>query len=630
MPTTKNISYINKDFTSLKQALIDYATNYYPNTYSDFSDASPGMMFIEMASYVGDVLSFYIDKQVQENFLEYAQERDNLVSLAYSLGYKPKVTSTANVVLDVYQQLPALIQSGAASPDYSYCLTIDKGAQINSTSNNQVSFITQNLVDFSFSSSTDTTDVSVYLVNQTTGQPEYYLLHKQTQAIAGTIKTQTFSFGAPIKFQSVTIQDTNVIQILDVTDSNGNKWYEVPYLAQNTIYEQVSNNYLNDPFLSQYSNSTPYLLKLLQVPRRFVSRFDGNNNLNLEFGAGILTSDDEVIIPNTNNVGLGIVDGITKMNLAFDPSNFMFTKDYGLAPSNITMTVTYIVGGGVSTNVPSNDLTKPSQLNINTVSLSPNTLNQNLLNYIISSVSFNNSLPASGGGDGDSTNDIRLNTIANFPSQMRNVTKEDHIIRSLTMPSQFGTIAKSYITQDLSLQPYDKNSGFVESNPLQLSMYILSYDSNMRLVTGSLALKQNLSNYISQFRMLNDAIVIKDAYFINIGVYFEIVVLPSHNSRTVLSDCLSSVQDYFNIENWQINQPIVIADIFNVIASVPGVQNVMTVNITNNYGVSNGYSPYAYDIQGATMNNVIYPSLDPSIFEVRYPQNDIFGRVINF
>ena len=630
--TQKDIKYINKDFTSFKEALVEYAKSYFPTIYNDFSEATPGNMFIEMASYVGDVLSFYVDKQTQENFLLFAQDKQNLMSMAYALGYRPKVVSTATADLSIYQQIPAIISDSIAYPDYSYSLIVDKEAKVKSFTNSDVVFVTQDSVDFSFSSSFDTTDVSVYQINNTTNQPEYYLLKKKVKAIAGTIKSQEFSFGSAVKFDSVTLQDTNVIQILDIIDRDGNKWYEVPYLAQNTVFQEVKNNELNDPFLSQYNNTTPYLLRLKKVSRRFVSRYNENSQLTIEFGSGITGNPDEEIIPNPDNVGMGLIDSISKVYAAYDPSNFIYTKDYGLAPSNTTLTVRYIVGGGAQTNVPSNDISQIYEVNTATVSLNPTNLNQGLLGYIQRSVTFNNETPSSGGGDGDTVEDIRLKTMASFPAQLRNVTKEDHIIRALSMPPKFGTVAKAYITQDLALAPGDTMPDYIDNNPLALSLYVLSYDANKRLTEASLAVKENLKNYIDQYKIMTDAVTIKNAYYINIGINFDIVVLPSYNSREVLNDCLNAVRNYFNIDKWQINQPILLSELTNVIScgNIKGVQSVIKIEIVNKYGESNGYSKYGYDIKGATKNNIIYPSLDPSIFEVRYPNTDIYGRVVTY
>jgi hypothetical protein len=532
----------------------------------------------------------------------------------------------------VYQQIPAIISSSVASPDYSYSLILDKEAKVKSFTNSDIIFVTQDSVDFSFSSSYDPTEVTVYQINNTTNQPEYYLLKKKVKAIAGTIKSQDFSFGQAVKFDSVTLQDRNVIEILDIIDSDGNKWYEVPYLAQNTVFQDVKNNELNDPFLSQYSDTTPYLLRLKKVSRRFVTRYNENDELSIEFGSGISSNPDEVIIPNPDNVGLGLINSISKLNTAFDPSNFIYTKDYGLAPSNTTLTVRYIIGGGVSTNVPSNDISQVYELNTTTVSLNPTNLNQGLLGYVQRSVTFNNEAPSSGGGDGDTVQDLRLKTMASFPAQLRNVTKEDHIIRALSMPPKFGTVAKAYITQDLSLNSQDPTTDFIDDNPLALSLYVLSYDSNKRLTEASFAVKENLKNYMMQYKILTDAITIKNAFYINIGINFDIVVLPAYNSREVLNDCLTAVRNYFDIDNWQINQPIIMSELYNIIScgNIEGVQSVLKVEIVNKYGVSNGYSQYGYDIKGATKSGIIYPSLDPSIFEVRYPNSDIYGRVVTY
>lgn len=630
--TQKDIKYINKDFTSLKESLVEYAKSYFPAVYNDFSEATPGNMFIEMASYVGDVLSFYIDKQTQENFLMFAQDKQNLISMAYALGYRPKVVSTATVDLSVYQQIPAIISSSIAFPDYSYSLILGKEAKVKSFTNSDIVFVTQDSVDFSFSSSYDPTEITVYQINNSTNQPEYYLLEKKVKAIAGTIKSQDFSFGQAVKFDSVILQDSNVIEILDIIDSDGNKWYEVPYLAQNTVFQDVKNNELNDPFLSQYSDSTPYLLRLKKVTRRFVTRYNENDELSIEFGSGISTNPDEVIIPNPDNVGLGLINSISKLNTAFDPSNFIYTKDYGLAPSNTTLTVRYIIGGGVATNVPSNDISQVYELNTTTVSLNPTNLNQGLLGYIQRSVTFNNEAPSSGGGDGDTVQDLRLKTMASFPAQLRNVTKEDHIIRALSMPPKFGTVAKAYITQDLSLNSQDPTTDFIDDNPLALSLYVLSYDSNKRLTEASFAVKENLKNYMMQYKILTDAITIKNAFYINIAINFDVVVLPAFNSREVINDCLTAVRNYFDIDNWQINQPVIMSELYNIIScgNIKGVQSVLKVEIVNKYGAANGYSQYGYDIKGATKNGIIYPSLDPSIFEVRYPNSDIYGRVVTY
>jgi len=617
---TVDIKYLNRDFNSFKQALINFSQTYFPNTNNDFSDASPATMIIEQNSAIGDILSLYTDRSVQENFLEYATQKDNILSLAYTQGYRPKVTSTAVVTLDVYQQVPAKITSGVATPDYNYAITIDTQAKINSRSNSNVTFITQAPVNFAFSSSADPTTVSVYSINSSTNQPEYFLLKKQVEAIAGTINVQNFTFGNPVKFDSVTLNDTDIVEILSVKDNNGYTWYEVPYLAQSTIFDSVVNTSLNDPTMAQYNNIVPYLIKLRTVQRRWVGRFNADNTLTMYFGSGTTSNPDEEIIPNPENVGMGLIDSISKLNTAYDPSNFLYTKQYGLAPGNITLTVTYITGGGVATNVPSNSITQIYEITKTSSSSNPNALNQALFQQISNSVAFNNESAASGGGDGDNIDTIRLNTMASYPTQLRCVTAADWQLRAISMPSMYGTVAKAKLVND--------GGSLIDGNPLGNSLYILSLDSNGNLTTPSPALMENLKNYLSQYISTGEGITLKSGFIINIGINFSISVLSSYNAQQVLANCLTSVANLFSISNWDFMQPILLSDITTALLSIKGVQNVVNIEIVNKQGVDQGYSQYGYDIAGATLNNTVYPSRDTSIFEIKYPQNDIQGRVV--
>lgn len=626
MQENKDIKYLSKDFFDFKQSLIDYAKTYYPTTYNDFSDAQPGSIFLDMAAYVGDVLSFYLDRTLQENFLAYAKDRDNLISLAYQLGYRPKVSSTSIVKLDVFQLVPSKISGSTATPDFNYALVLDKESIIGSNSNSDIQFITQNLVDFTFSSSMDPTEISVYQVNNISNLPEYYLLKKSVNAISGKINTEEFTFGSPERFPKITIQNEDIIYVLDIVDSDNNKWYEVPYLAQNIVFDEVKNDPINEPFMSQYNSSVPYMLRYRKVQKRYVTRFVNETTLDIEFGSGVNSSADEEILPNSDNVGMGLVDSISKLNYAFDPSNFLYTKDYGISPSNTTLTVRYLTGGGLSSIVPSNDVNKSITLNIRTTSISDSLINQNVMDYVRQSIAFNNETPSSGGGNGDTVEDIRLNSLASFSTQMRNVSKEDYIIRSLSLPPRFGTISKVYHATEYET---GDNIEYIDNNPFAINLYILSYDENKKLTNSSLALKENLKTYLSQYKMSTDAINIKDGYYINIGCHFDITVISSFNSREVLSNCLNSVKEYFNIDKWYMNRPIILNEIHNIISNIKGVQSVVKIDIINKYGENNGYSRYGYDIKSATRGNVIYPSLDPSVFECRYPDQDIYGRVVN-
>ena len=620
MAVRRNIQYINKDFTELRASLINYARTYFPTTYNDFSPSSPGMMFMEMAAYVGDVMSFYLDNQIQETYLQYARQTNNLYELAYMFGYKPNTTQVATVELSFYQQVPAISSGSTYIPDYDYSLFIPANTTVASTGPNVISFIIEDPVDFSVSSSGDPTEVTVYQVSSGGTVVDYFLLRKVRKAISSTINTTSFTFSAPQQFTTVEISSPNIVGILDIVDSDGNTWYGVDYLAQDTIFDSIKNTNVNDPNLSQYQGDTPYLLQLKEVQRRFTTRFLNNTTLQLQFGAGTSADTDEEILPNPDNVGLGLPFEVDKLTTAFSPSNFTFTKTYGIAPSNTTLTVRYLTGGGVSANVPANTITS---LNSGNIQFLNNNLNANIANTVFNSLAINNLAAADGGGDGDTTEEIRQNASANFATQLRNVTQDDYLVRSLSLPAKYGVIAKAYI------EPTKAQSIASGAAASILDLYVLSFDNTSKLRSASVALKQNLSTYLSQYRMVNDSINIKDAFIINIGVNFDIIVLPNFNSNEVLTRCILIMQDFFAIKNWQINEPIILRDLYVILDRVEGVQTVKNITISNKVGIALGYSEFAYDIAGATINNVVYPSLDPMIFEVKYLNTDIQGRVVN-
>jgi hypothetical protein len=610
MAVKRDIKYINRDFSELRDNLINFTQTYFPTTYNDFSQASPGMLFMEMAAYVGDVLSFYLDNQIQENFLQFARQTDNLFQLAYMFGYRPRVTGVSTVDVDFYQQVPAV----GGQPDFSYALQIDANATLRTTDKTQT-FITEDSIDFAVSSSLDPTEVNVF--SESGGTPNFFLLKKTRKTTSATINTTTFTFGSPQKFSTVEITADSFISILDIVDSDGNTWYEVDYLGQDAVFDSIKNTNINDPVYST-ATDTPYLLKLKSVQRRFVSRVSNENTVQLQFGAGTTADNDATLVPNPDNVGLGLPYGRSKLTTAFDPTNFVFTNTYGIAPSNTTLTVRYLVGGGVAANVLAGAITIFEGVAKFTRIQNDNTTS----NAIFNTLAITNPQAASGGGDGDTIEELRQNTIASYNTQLRTVTQDDYLIRALSLPTKFGTISKAYV------QPTRATDILPGEIPSILDLYILTYNSTGTLAVASQALKNNLSTYISQYRVVGDSVRIKDAFVINIGVDFEISTLPNFNSNLVLINCITALQDFFKTDNWQINQPINLKDVTLTLDKVQGVQSVKSVSISNKYGISAGYSQYAYDVTGATVNSVIYPSLDPSIFEVKYPNSDITGRIV--
>jgi len=617
--SVKNISYLNKDFVDFRQNLLTLAKTYYKDTITDFNPSDPALMYIDMASYIGDVLSFYQDINLKENQLIVAEERNNVVLAAQALGYKPRPSTSSTTNLSVYQLIPSIGSGESIRPDFNYALKINSGMQVSST--NGTVFRTKDDIDFAFSSSFSPTNITIYTIDDD-GNPTYYLLEKKILIESGVQKSSIVSFSDPIKYSKVLLNDINIISVDSIVDSDNNIWYEVSFLAQDSIFVDVPNTEANDQTLYQYSNQTPYLLKIQRVPKRFITRYRLDNKMELQFGAGVSNDYDEEILPNPDNVGLMTPTGNSKLNYSWAVSNFLYSDAYGQAPGNTTLTIKYTIGGGISSNVLANTIQSISEV---AFSMDETNLDATVVAAVKNSLACNNLEAAVGGRGPETTEEIRQNALAYFSAQDRAVNKNDYIIRTLSMPSKFGSIAKAYIVQDDQLSAKDILERY--KNPLALNLYILSYDANKRLVNANNAIKENLKFYLDKYRMITDTINIKNAFIINIGINFEISVLSYFSAKEVLLECINRLKLFFNIDRWQINQPIIISDIQRAINEVKGVQNIIDLKIVNKFDINAGYSGNIYGIESATRNGIIYPSLDPSIFEIRFPNTDIYGKV---
>ena len=655
----KNLSYVGKDFETLKQNLVDFTKTYFPNSYSDFSEASPGTIFIDQAAAIGDMLSFYQDVQLKESMLSHATERKNVISIAQSMGYKPKVTSPAVCELTVYQLVPA----SGNQPDERYFLRIKDGMEVESTSNSSIIFRTIDAVDFALSSSRE---IEVY-ERDITGVPSKYLVSKKVKAISAEEVSTVVTMGSDTDYPSITLSDSNIIQIVSVMDEDNNKYYEVPYLAQESIFVEKPNTEYNSD-LYQQSGSVPYILEVQKVPRRFSVKVNSDNTMDLQFGSGDVTLSDEILLPNTKNVGLGLANSVQRLNQGIDPSNFLKTNTFGIAPAGKSLTVKYLIGGGVASNVNQSDLTKIRRIEFDDDLLSiPDAL---LTSYTDtkSSIAVENLTSASGGRGSESIEEIRQNALASFGSQNRAVTRQDYIVRALSLPERYGSVAKVYVSPDGEIDNNSPSSilsnpqniteftNLVESikafskqdiqkelvkyltqkktaiaevnNPFAINMYVLGYDQNKKLTNLNDAVKQNLKTYLSEYRMLTDGVNIINGFVVNIGVDFEIIVYSNYNKREVVTECLTELQNYFNIDNWTFNKPINISEIELILANIEGVMSVPSVKISNLCGGDGNYSTNRYNIDEATKGKIVYPSLDPCVFEVRYPNKDIKGRAL--
>jgi hypothetical protein len=646
-PNFKDVSYLSKNFPEFRQNLIEFAKSYYPQTYSDFNEASPGMMFIEMAAYVGDVMSFYIDNQFKENLLTYANERRNIIAIAQSFGYRPRLVSAATVTASLFHIVPALGSADNYDPDQRFFLRILENSKFSSTTVPSKPFRSIEDVDFA-----DPEDREIRVFSRREdGSPEMYVVSKKVKLVAGESKTATFDFGSASKFAKIELPDSNVISISSVTDSDGGKWSEVDFLGQDLVMEEIDvsvttqDGFLEESGLTLASPPPTKLAVFRRKPKRFATRVNSDLKMELWFGSGETNLVENIVQLSANQIANDKYDQVIT-NASIDPLDFLSSDTFGIAPANTTLTVTYLVGGGIESNVPSNTITVVDSALVENQQEDFPVSQRELFGEVVNSLTINNEEPATGGGDPETIEEIRQNGLAFFNAQNRVVTDKDYLVRTLSLPSKFGSVAKAFIVRDeqinnilteneddlvvnLDDNPYNDRNFVVDPvAPNSINIYVLGYNANRKLTTLNSLVKQNLAKYLEQFRILTDEVNIVDAFVVNIAVDFDIVVYRNFNMNDVLARCIDAVKDFFDIDKWQINQPIILNDLRLTIGSVDGVQTVTNVNVKNKYRFKHGrdYQEYRYPIEEATVDDIIYPSLDPCIFELRYPETDIVGH----
>ena len=631
-----NINYTSKDFSTIKADLIEYTKSYFPDTYKDFNETSPGMMLIELSSYVGDVLSYYVDYNYKENILSTATEKRNVRRLAEFLGYKTpnktpsvvklKVTATINANLDGtpnYDTIPA------NNP-------FTNGLQIQSNIDSELLFETTGEIDFSISGSPDTPSISAPNLN-TNGEASSYTLTRYVQAISAQTKTKSFTITSPTKFLELNLNEDNVIEILNCTDSSGEKWYEVDYLSQERILKETYyTDDVGDRSGSAYDQgegivdnsliSIPYTLDYINTNKKFVTNFDvDTNSTKLMFGNGLYKynvtgSSNSSIFTTIQQVGLTLNgDPLNSINAPisdFGTNNL----NMGETPANTILTIKYRVGGGPDSNAQVGELT----------TIADGT----------TGITVTNDEPATGGTDGQTVEEIRHNAKAFFSSQNRCVTRQDYQARILNLPAKFGNIAKCYVER------VDDDGGLFVST--------LSYNQNKQLVqTPELVLK-NIKTYLNQYRMINDHLdfgftldvsgvdVLFSGYKVNFGVEFEVNSDRRVNPSDVKIQVINTIKDFFKIERMQFRQSINMNDLQYNILGLEGVIGIKKLNLFQvghdrnmayyqaDGDTASGESGYGfqYEFNNSLVDGIYRPSLTPSVFELRNPNQDIYGKVV--
>ena len=628
----KQVKYLNKDYSDFKKSLIEFTKFYFSDTYQDFSDASPGSIFLDLSSYIGDVLSYYTDHSFKESLLAHAEEKENIVSLAQGFGYKPRLVTPAFCTVSMSALIPA---DSEGNLETKYLPRFLPGTSFAASTQNDVgTFITKDIWDFGDATNRDVRPFSL----QDTGLPDFYLVSKPIKTISGTEKSIERVITTPTKFLKIEVPGANVVDIKSVVDAEGNTWNQVDNLSQDYIFQDI----VASP--SSTAVVPFYKLKTIKTNRRFVVRLNRNLKTELIFGGG--TGDLSDVYENPDYKSVYDENYLQNMtNVALDTLNFTTGNSFGLAPGGTTLTITYRVAGGVTSNVGSGLINKISNLNTGNETRILSGPDQAVYRTMLSSVTVTNDEAASGGGSPPSVEQIRQSAMGYINAQGRIVTSTDYEKRVLSMPAKYGTVHKAFVIKDdainavvkytkeaqqgiESIDPED-DVNYVDDSPINtnINLYVMGLDSNNRLSTINNSVKLNIKQFLKGYRILTERINIVDAFRVSIGINYSIVVYKGSNTTDTLVRCTDTIRKYFNIDDWQINQPIIKDDLLVKIANVDGVQSVTTLIVVNKFQQQDGsdYAAYSYNLNSNTTDGIIYPSADPCIFELRYPQTDIVG-----
>ena len=595
MPITSNrdINYLSKDFDSIKSDLMDYVKRHFPSDWRDFNDASGGMALLELIAYVGDILTFNIDRQVNEAYINRAVEIKNIISLAQNFGYKPNNTTPAVVNLAVSADF-------ANTTSAESLFTMKKGATVLTNYEPVVAFETLSDVDFSNPANriiqTDgaTTTVSVSSVS----------------AVAGISKIFRYSAGDPVKFLKLTLPDSNINEVMSVSAADGSEYFEVDNLARDTIF-------VGDVNTSNTSGDAGYIMRLKRVPKRFVVERDPTGLTSIRFGPGVLMEADADVIPNPNDFVLpptlrGSPSGFAPASI--DSTNFLKTKSLGVAPQNTEITVTYRAGGGVATNVGVGSLTRIINKDLIFATPEMNSLSATVVTNVTNSLACTNGEQASGGEQAETVASIRENAVFNMGSQLRCVTLQDYQARVMSMPASFGSVFRSFVRKD-------------PNNSMGVEMFMITRNNQKQLTLPSDVIKNNIETYIKNFKSFSDTIKLTSGRIINIGVDFTMVPHAGANGQVALMECIMVLQRLFDTGRTNFNDSIVIPDIqarLQSLRTVRSVPNLKIINKTTTVG-SRTYSGTELNINANTSSGILQFPQD-SVWELKYPNFDIIGR----
>lgn len=601
-----NRSFLNKDFDALKAELLRNAQQFFPDRIKDFSESSVGGMLLDFAAFVGDTNSFYLDHQFNELDPATAVESKNVLRQVTAAGVPITGASPAVVSVSFTIQVPAVRVNTSYVPQASALPTILEGTILEANNGTRFELIED--LDFSETNRDGSLKAEQRVGSSNSdGSPATFLMRLDGDCISGSRAVERVIVpNAFVPFRTVSLANENVTQIIEVKDSDNNVYYEVDYLSQDTVFRGILN-------VDDDNDLVRENLEIIPAPYRFIASTDFDTKLvTLRFGAGDARTLNDDIIPDPSDLALPLYGKKTFSRFTIDPGQLLSTDTLGASPVNTTLTITYRYGGGLSHNVAARTIR-----NIVTLLASfPGNPSSAIAAAVRASASAMNVAAASGGEAAPSLDDLRARASSSRNAQSRIVTKQDLLTRVYTMPSNFGRVFRAGVRSN-------------PINPLATQLFIISRNAESQLVTSPDSLKKNLRAFLNEFRMISDAIDILDAQVVNVGVEFKIATEPEANRNIVIQDVISRLQRFFDISNFQIDQPINVSDVENIIFNNPGVVSVIDVKIVNLFGsnLEREYSSTTFNVnQGTKKGLVIGPP--GSIFEIRYPEYDIVGSAI--
>jgi hypothetical protein len=591
------IDYTSRDFDSIRKDLETYAKRYYPDTYKDFNKASFGSLMLDTVSYVGDILSFYLDYQTNESFLETSIEYNNVVRLSRQLGFKLNTSPSSYGILTFYVQVPS--DNSTAGPNLSYAPVLRAGSIFSSTGGGLYTLLED--VDFSV----PTNQVVVGTVDSTTGNPTNFVIRAQGRAVSGRSLFKEMTVGDFQRFLRVDLENSRVAEVLSVTDSEGHQYVEVDHLSQNVVYKAIRNT-------NSSTNSTVgNILKAVPVARRFTVEREGNRTY-MQFGYG---SDSELLsnsVVDPTNLVLDLNGRTYITDVDFDPTNLISTDKFGIAPANTTLRIGYRV-----------NLTNDVNAGVNTIVgvdrpqfrfTAQGSLSQAIRNTVVGSLEVLNEEPFVGDISLPSSEDIKQRVFGFYAAQNRAVTIQDYQSISYGMPAKFGSVKRAAVVRDF------------DSFKRNLNIYVISQDTGGKLLAANSTLKNNLRNWLLQYKVVNDTIDILDATIVNFGINYVVVVDLNASRYTVINRAAAALRDYLFKNQYEIGESILITDFYKVLQKVVGVVDVVDLEIVGKSGASYANSSYDFDAK-LTADGRRIESESNTVFELKFPNVDIKGAI---